>query len=81
MCKFFRNLFPKKPTSEWYSGEMPTMSIKETILQFEERIEIHLAWIAVIEDDPSWIATMGDKDFHEWAIDGYENAIYYLERK
>ncbi len=78
MCKFFRK--KKKPTTEWYSGAMPTMSIKKLIAQLEYRIEIHLDWIAAIEDDPSWIATMGDKDFHEWAIEGYENAIYHLER-
>ena len=68
------------PTDLWLSGILPTYNVKDLIKHFEYRISIHETYWGLVEDDPvRWLA-FGNAEFHQWAIEGYSNAIYYLRR-
>ena len=67
------------PSPEWMNDEMPTYTVKELIDHLEYRIIIHKGWLERIIKNPSLGVTYGDVNFQYWAMEGYENSIYYLK--
>ena len=68
------------PSPEWMNNEMPTYTIEELIDHFEYRGGIHLGWLDRIIKNPSLGVTYGDVNFQYWALEGYDNGIYYLKK-
>ena len=67
------------PTPGWLGGLMPSMTIPELIEHLEFRKSIHETYYGlIVEGNFSASAGYGDANFQLWAIEGYENAIYYL---
>jgi len=68
------------PSPAYLDGKMPTYEVDDLIQHIEFRIGIHETYWGLVEDDPyTWSGT-GTAEFHIWAIEGYENVIYYLRR-
>ena len=68
------------PSIAYLAGKMPTYNIDDLVKHLKYRISIHETYWGLVEDDPvSWSA-FGNSEFHEWAIEGYQNAILYLKR-
>ena len=67
------------------SGQQKTVPegadlIKKLIDHLDFRSSIHEAYyIKIVEGDFSPYTGYGDANFHLWAIEGYQNAIHYLE--
>ena len=54
-------------------------TIPELIEVLDFRSDIHENYVVLLADDrEKWIA-YGDEYFHQWAIKGYEDTIYYLK--
>ena len=68
-----------QPTEAYITGQMPTYTVPDLIAHIEYRIMIHESWIGLLDDNPSYAGSYGDEAFHWWAIEGYENMIYYLK--
>ena len=70
------------PSPAYLAGKMPTYDIPDLIKHLQFRIEIHESYWGLVEDDPvTWSpAVYGSVEYQLWAIEGYKNAIYYLER-
>uniref|UniRef100_A0A6M3KFY9 Uncharacterized protein n=1 Tax=viral metagenome TaxID=1070528 RepID=A0A6M3KFY9_9ZZZZ len=69
------------PTQDWLDGKMPSYNIPALIEHLDYRKSIHETYYGLIVEgkfDPA--AGYGDANFHLWAIEGYENAIYYLKK-
>ena len=68
------------PTKEWMAGKMPSYTIDDLCAHLQERLDIHRDYYDRIRDgtDPQ-SNIYGDANFHLWAIEGYENAIYYMK--
>ena len=67
------------PSGEYLAGGMPTYTKKALIEHFEYRIGIHEIYLdRIVDGSFSPYAGYGDANFQLWAIEGYENAIYYL---
>lgn len=60
-----------------YAGEL---TAEEVIEQFEYRAGIHLSYINLLDNEPyaGWVV-YGSKEFHLWAINGYEWGIKYVQ--
>lgn len=60
-----------------YTGEM---TVEEVIEQYKYRAGIHLSYLELLEKEPNrgW-EVYGSKEWHEWAVNGYEWGIYYLQ--
>jgi len=60
-----------------YVGEL---SPEEVISQFKYRAGIHLSYINLLIEEPGqgWEA-YGTKEFHAWAVNGYEEGIRHLQ--
>lgn len=68
------------PSKSWVIGMMPSMSIPELIEHLDFRKSIHETYYGlVVSGNFSPYSGYGDANFHLWAIEGYENAIHYLE--
>ena len=68
------------PSPAWLEGKMPTYEVEDLIKHLEFRITIHETYWGLVEDDPATWAAFGSVKFQQWAIEGYENAIFYLKR-
>ena len=68
------------PSSDYLKGRMPTYEVVDLIAHLRYRILIHETYWGLVEDNPAKWRAFGNADFHQWAIEGYENAIYYIER-
>ena len=69
------------PSQEWLDGKMPSMTIPEEIEHLDFRSSIHETYYGLITEDKfDPRAGYGDANFHLWAIEGYENAIYRLKK-
>ena len=66
------------PSLAYLEGKMPTYNVSDLMEHLEYRILIHETYWGLVEDDPIKWSAFGDAEFHQWAIEGYENAIYYL---
>jgi hypothetical protein len=60
--------------------EQPTYNVDDLIQHLKFRITIHETYWGLVEDDPVTWAAFGSVAFQQWAIEGYENAIFYLKR-
>jgi len=69
------------PSLAWLEGEMPTYEVDDLINHFEFRITIHETYWGLVEADPATWSAFGTAEFHQWAIEGYENAIFYLKKR
>ena len=60
-----------------YTGELTKAQLVD---QFEYRAGIHQSYITLLEEQPNggWDA-YGSKEWHMWAIGGYEWGIFYLQ--
>lgn len=67
------------PTPEWQTGKLPTYKVTHLIKHLEYRISIHQSYWGLVEQDPASWSAFGSAEFHQWAIEGYQNAIYYLK--
>ena len=67
---------------EYGQAEMskPTYEVDDLIQHLKFRITIHETYWGLVEDDPATWSAFGSVEFHQWAIEGYENAIFYLKR-
>ena len=79
------------PSPAWFNEELPTYwadkplnkptyIIADLIKHLEFRIQIHETYWGLVEDDPAIWFGFGSVEFHQWAIEGYQNAIFYLKR-
>ena len=67
------------PSEKWLNGEMPSLSIEELIDHLDFRSSIHETYYGhVVQGILSPSSGYGDANFHLWAIEGYQNAIYHL---
>jgi len=68
------------PTQDWLDKKMPSYTIPQLIEHLDFRKSIHETYYGLIIEgkfDPR--VGYGDANFQLWAIEGYENAIYYLK--
>ena len=67
----------KDVTDGKYAGEMTPA---ETISQLEYRAGIHLSYINLMEEYPNqgW-EIYGTVEYHDWAINGYSEAIRHIK--
>jgi len=72
------NIIGMNPTKIY--GQMPSYAPVDLIEHIEFRIQIHATYLGLLESGETKYLGYGDEDFHKWAIEGYENCIYYLER-
>jgi len=70
-----------KPSAEYLAGEMPTYDIPDLVEHLKYRILIHENYIGLVVEQPYYYppSRFGDEDFHLWAIEGYNNTIFYLQ--
>ena len=79
------------PSSRWLVEELPTYwadkplnkptyNIDDLIQHLQFRIGIHETYWGLVEDDPARWSGFGSVEFHQWAIEGYQNACLYLRR-
>lgn len=68
------------PTQAWRDGKLPTYEVDDLIQHLQFRIQIHETYLGLVEDDPATWSDFGTAEFHQWAIEGYENTIFYLRR-
>lgn len=71
------------PSSAYLAGKMPTYIVDDLIKHLEFRREIHESYAGLVVQNPSQYPSgiYGDYEYQLWAIEGYENAIYYLEQR
>ena len=85
-----RTGYPQNPSPAWVENrlpdyddkdiEYPTYNVDHLIQHLRFRITIHETYWGLVEDDPLTWSAFGSIEFHQWAIEGYENAIFYLKR-
>ena len=69
------------PTEDWLLGIMPSYSIPDLIEHLDFRKSIHETYYGlIVEGKFSPYSGYGDAAFQLWAIEGYSNSIYYLEK-
>jgi len=69
------------PSQEWLDDVMPSYTIEELIEHLDYRSSIHETYYGLIESGQfSPASGYGDGNFQLWAIEGYENAIHYLNQ-
>ena len=66
------------PSLAYLEGKMPTYNVRDLIKHLEFRIGIHETYMGLVDDDPDTWSQFGTYEFHQWAQEGYENAIYRL---
>lgn len=67
------------PSLMYLDGQMPTYEIEDLIEHLEYRSMIHETYIGLVQDDPVRWKAFGTYAFHEWAIEGYGNCVWYLK--
>lgn len=66
------------PSQAYIDGQMPTYNIPALIDHLEYRKMIHETYYGqLIQGSTNYY--YGDANFHLWALEGYDNAIYYLK--
>jgi len=75
-----RNPKTTKPSKDWTNGIMPTYNIRDLIDHLEYRASIHLTYSKLLEEGRTEYLGFGSIEFHDWAIEGYENSVFYLRR-
>lgn len=70
------------PSPAYLEGKMPTYNIDDLIEHLEFRILIHETYAGSVVENPSRYPprVYGSYDYQIWAIEGYENAIFYARR-
>lgn len=68
------------PSAAYLAGKMPTYNIPDLIEHLKERAGIHLSYLNLLKTEPGKWESYGTEKDHWWAIEGYENAIWYLRR-
>ena len=69
------------PTPEWMAGQIPSYSIPDLIKHLEFRMDIHQTYYdRILTGTFPANSGYGDANFHLWAIEGYQNAIYHLNK-
>ena len=68
------------PSPEYLNGEIPTYTIDGLIEHLDFRKSIHESYYGqIIQEETLQGYAYGDANFHLWAMEGYDNAIYYLK--
>ena len=85
-----RTSYPQKPSPAWLENrlpdyghkdmEQPTYNVDHLIQHIRYRIGIHETYWGLVDDDPATWLGFGSVEFQQWAIEGYENTIFYLKR-
>ena len=85
-----RTSSPHTPSPAWLRDRLPeygqaemskpTYEVDDLIQHLKFRIAIHETYWGLVEDDPATWSAFGSAEFHQWAIEGYENAVFYLKR-
>jgi hypothetical protein len=73
-------IYENTPSPAYLQGRMPTYNVSDLIKHLEYRIQIHESYTGLVEDDPATWSAYGSAEYHQWAIEGYENSIFYLNK-
>ena len=52
---------------------------EQVVKQFLFRIEIHETYDELVQEDLATWSGYGSHEFHQWAINGYEHGIKYIQ--